>query len=121
MRAPLAELIAADLRHRIQPKRRRDYYFADIPSPCLLKTLIKGEEDAAEWQSRRRLLQPLPPHAARPCCTNPVRVQLSCAGQRLVGWARSTRLAVGETVILLTLPPHAYWKHLLTGEEDAAE
>ena len=44
----------------LQVSRRREFcHFADIPSPPLLKRLLEGEGGAAEWQSRRRLLQVL--------------------------------------------------------------
>ena len=37
--------------------RRREFcHFTDIPSPSLLKRLLKGERGAAERQSRRRLV-----------------------------------------------------------------
>ena len=42
----------------LQPSRRRDCHFTGIPFPSILKHRLKGEWDAAEWQPRRRLLQP---------------------------------------------------------------
>ena len=45
-------------RDGVGPSRRRDCHFADIPSPSLLKRLLKGEGGAAKWQSRRRLVGP---------------------------------------------------------------
>ena len=35
--------------------RRRDCHCADIPSSSILKRPLKGDGNAAEWQSRRRL------------------------------------------------------------------
>ena len=34
--------------HPLEPSRRRDCHFTDIPSPVLLKHLLKGEGGAAE-------------------------------------------------------------------------
>ena len=44
--------------------RRRDGRLADIPSPSLLKRLLKEEGGAAEWQKSRRLAASARPTAA---------------------------------------------------------
>ena len=46
---------AADRFRAVQPAVGREFrHSADTPSPSLLKRLLKGEGDAAEWRSRRR-------------------------------------------------------------------
>ena len=61
LRAPFDKLADQrdEERHRpVAPSRRRDCHFADALSPSILKHLLTGEAGAAEWQSRRPLVEP---------------------------------------------------------------
>ena len=49
------------------------------PSPSLLKNLLKGEGGAAEWQSRRRLVQPMYRSARGPSCSSAKWLAYSCS------------------------------------------
>ena len=94
-----------------QPSRRLDRHFADALSPFIFKHLLKVKGDAAEWQARRRLPWPRPiercfgrGRGALPAHLQREVVSERCGvGQRLDD---PRDLAIGETVILLTISLH---------------